>query len=129
MPATWVRLIALLLLGIVTVAGMRGRVSVPKRVCAAGEYGGSRCMATRSRKRLPGLRSGSLVRADSLRWREVDSNPRSLSLDSRGGEGAEVDQGGRERRRPFSRGDQRFESHFLRRREGIEVVHTHDLYT
>ena len=49
------------------------------------------------------------------RWREVDSNPRSLSLDSRGGEGAEVDQGGRERRRPFSRGDQRFESLLLRR--------------
>src|SRR6266478_5364486 len=38
------------------------------------------------------------------RRREVDSNPRSLSLDSRGGEGAEVDQGGRERRRPFSLG-------------------------
>jgi hypothetical protein len=46
----------------------------------------------------------------------VDSNPRSLSLDSRGGEGAELDQGGRERHRPFSRGDQRFESHFLQRR-------------
>src|SRR6202049_3336311 len=50
------------------------------------------------------------------RWREVDSNPRSLSLDSRGGEGADVDQGGRERRRPYSRGDQRFESVFLLRR-------------
>src|SRR5258705_3830154 len=32
-------------------------------------------MATRSRKRLPGLRSGSLVRADSLRWRKADSSP------------------------------------------------------
>src|SRR5712671_5354649 len=32
-------------------------------------------MATRSRKRLPGVRSGSLVRADSLRWRKADSSP------------------------------------------------------
>src|SRR5882672_7856264 len=32
-------------------------------------------MATRSRKRLPGLRSGSLVRDDSLRWRKADSSP------------------------------------------------------
>jgi hypothetical protein len=53
------------------------------------------------------------------RWREVDSNPRSLSLDSRGGEGAEVDQGGRERRSPVSRGDQRFESLLLHRRVGL----------
>jgi hypothetical protein len=38
------------------------------------------------------------------------------SVDSRGGEGAEVDQGGRERRSPFSRGDQRFESLLLQQR-------------
>jgi hypothetical protein len=60
-------------------------------------------------------------RRDKTRWQsESDSNPRSLSRGCRlllGEEkGPEVDQGGLERRRPFSRGDQRFESVFLHRR-------------
>src|SRR6267154_467891 len=51
--------------------------------------------------RLPKADAGERL---TLCWREVDSNPRSLSLDSPGGEGAEVDQGGRERHRPLSLG-------------------------
>jgi hypothetical protein len=94
------------------------------RCCCAGGSGGGEARHSRPRRggeleqdRRPTGRRHQRIAAATIR-EFLSSGPPPVGAE----QGAEVDQGGRQRRRPFSRGYQRFESRSLQRRVRLSLL-------